>query len=36
MQKSEVIEAIKYMQKYKTETNKLEAKTALGGFPKIL
>ncbi|MBO5474919.1 MAG: putative DNA binding domain-containing protein [Bacilli bacterium] len=34
MQKSEVIEAIKYMQKYKTETNKLEAKTALGGFPK--
>ena len=34
MQKSEVIEAIKYMQKYKTETNKLEAKAALGGFPK--
>ena len=34
MQEQEVIEAIKYMQKYQTETEKLEAKTAKGEFPK--
>lgn len=34
MLKTEVIEAIEYLRKYKTETNKLESKTASGGFPK--
>ena len=34
MQEQEVIEAIKYMQNYQTETEKLEAKTAKGEFPK--
>lgn len=34
MQEQEVIEAIKYMQKYQTETDKLEAKTAEVDFPK--
>ena len=34
MLKIEVIEAIEYLRKYKTETNKLESKTASGGFPK--
>ena len=34
MEKIEVIEAIKYLKKYKTETNKIEAKAAAYGFPK--
>ncbi len=34
MIEQEVIEAIKYMQKYQTETDKLEAKTAEMDFPK--
>ena len=34
MLKTEAIEAIEYLKKYKTETNKLESKTASGGFPK--
>ena len=34
MQEQEVIEAIKYMQKYQTETDKIEAKTAEIDFPK--
>ena len=34
MEKTEVIEAINYLRKYKTETDRIEAKTANGGFPK--
>ena len=34
MQEQEVIDAIKYMQKYQTETDKLEAKRAEVDFPK--
>lgn len=34
MTHSEVVEAIKYMQKHQTETNMLEAKTAQVDFPK--
>lgn len=34
MLKTEAIEAIEYLKKYKTETNKLESKTASDGFPK--
>lgn len=34
MLKTEAIEAIEYLKKYKTETNKLESKAASGGFPK--
>ena len=34
MLKTEAIEAIEYLKKYKTETNKIESKTASGGFPK--
>ena len=34
MEKSQVIEAINYLRKYKTETDRIEAKTANGGFPK--
>ena len=34
MERKEVLEAIKTLRKYNTETNKIEAKTALGGFPK--
>ena len=34
MDKNEVLEAITYLRKYKTETDRIEAKTAKGGFPK--
>ena len=34
MEKNEVINAIEYLKKYKTETNKLEVKSAKLGFPK--
>ena len=34
METKEVIEAIKTLRKYKTETNQIEAKDASGGFPK--
>ena len=34
MEKIEVIETINTIRKYKTETNKIEVKKALGGFPK--
>lgn len=34
MTEKEVIEAIKYMQKYQTETDKIEAKTAEIDWPK--
>ena len=34
MTEQEVIEKIKYMQKYQTETDQLEAKTAKIDFPK--
>ena len=34
MEKSEVVEAITKLRKYGTETNKIEVKTAKGGFPK--
>ena len=34
MQEQEIIDAIKYMQKYQTETDKLEAKRAEVDFPK--
>ncbi len=33
METKEVIEAIEYVKKYKTETNRIEVKKALGGFP---
>ncbi len=33
MEIKEVIEAIEYVKKYKTETNRIEVKKALGGFP---
>ena len=31
---SEVLDAIDYIRKYNTETDRIEAKTANGGFPK--
>ena len=34
MEKVEVLDAIDIIRKYNTETNKIEVKTALGGFPK--
>ena len=34
MEKVEVLETIDMLRKYNTETNKIEAKSALGGFPK--
>ena len=34
MEVKEVIDAIKYVRKFNTETNKIETKTALNGFPK--
>lgn len=34
MTEKEVIDAIEFMQKYQTETDKLEAKTAEIDFPK--
>lgn len=34
MEKKEVIETIKYLRKYNTETDRIEVKTASGGFPK--
>ena len=34
MEKIEVIKAIEYLRKYKTETDRIEAKSANGGFPK--
>lgn len=34
MTEKEIIDAIKYMQKYQTETDKLEAKTAEKGCPQ--
>ena len=34
MEEKEVIEAIDYVRKYKTETNRIEVKSAAGGFPK--
>ena len=34
MLEKEVIEKIEYMQKHQTETDRIEAKTAEGGFPK--
>ena len=33
MEREEVIEAIEYVKKYKTETSRIEVKKALGGFP---
>ena len=34
MEKTEVIEAINYLRKYKTETDRIEAKTAMVVFLK--
>lgn len=34
MKKIEVIEAIEILRKYNSETNRIEAKSAFGGFPK--
>lgn len=34
MEKVEVIKAIEYLRKYNTETDRIEVKTANGGFPK--
>lgn len=34
MERLEVIEAIEYLRKYRTETDKIEVKTAALGFPK--
>lgn len=34
MDKNEVLEAINYLRKYKTETDRIEVKTAKGGFFK--
>lgn len=34
MEKVEIIKAIEYLRKYKTETDRIEAKTASSGFPK--
>lgn len=34
MDKKEVLDAIKYVKQYKTETSRIEIKTAKGGFPK--
>ena len=34
MNEIEVLEAIKYLKKYQTETNKIEVKEAVNGFPK--
>ena len=34
MKREDVIEAIETLRKYNSETNRIEAKTASGGFPK--
>lgn len=34
MEKNEVIDAIRLLRKYNTETNRIEVKSALLGFPK--
>ena len=34
MEKQDVIKTIEYLRKYKTETDRIEVKTANGGFPK--
>ena len=34
MDKNEVLNAIDYLRKYKMETDRIEVKTAKGGFPK--
>ena len=34
MEIKDVIEIIDYVRRYKTETNKIEVKAAIGGFPK--
>ena len=34
MQESEIIEIIEYLKLYKTETNRIEVKAAINGFPK--
>lgn len=34
MQEKEIIEIIEYLKLYKTETNRIEAKSAINGFPK--
>ena len=34
MQENEIIEIIEYLKLYKTETNRIEAKSAINGFPK--
>lgn len=34
MDKSEIIKTIEYLRKYQTETDRIEVKTANGGFPK--
>ena len=34
MDKKEVLDAIEYLRKYQTETDRIEVKTAKGGFPK--
>lgn len=34
MERTEVIEAIEYVKKYKMETNRIEVKSAIGGYPK--
>ncbi len=33
METKEIIEAVEYIKKYKTETNRIEVKKAFGGFP---
>ena len=34
MQEKEIIEIIEYLKLYKTETNRIEVKAAINGFPK--
>lgn len=34
MERKEVIDAIKYLKKYKTETDRIEVKSAIIGYPK--
>lgn len=34
MEKNDVVNTINYLRKYRTETDRIEAKTANGGFPK--
>ena len=34
MDKSEIVKTIEYLRKYRTETDRIEVKTANGGFPK--